>query len=292
MISGSVLTVPHYTAREAGYPAGARFGPRRLAEFEFVWLLAGSAVWTYQPPGSDPPVTEKLAPGTLLLARPGGTDNYVWDQRRRTVHGYLHFDLPEVGPDEVVEWPFVRPARPGGLLDGLCGYLLRLSRQGDPDAEALTTQALSLLVTAFVRGDPPAVDRRLTEGPLAVVVDEVRRRWRDGPRPVSLAELAAATGISTGHLSRRFTAEFGEGLIGALERIRLGRAAVELQRTDRTLARIAAETGFGSPYHLSRRFAAGYGVPPGRFRRTRAEQDALAPIAAAGLMPLWAALQD
>jgi AraC family transcriptional regulator len=292
MISGPVLAIPHYAAREAGYPAGARFGPHRLAEFEFVWLLAGSAVWTYQGPGSDPPVTERLAPGTVLLARPGGTDTYSWDPWRRTVHGYLHFDLPEVAPDEVEEWPFVRSAPPGGLLDGLCGYLLRLSRQGDPDAEALTAQALSLLVTAFVRGDPPDVDRRLTDGPLAAAVEEVRRSWRTGPRPVSLAELAAAAGMSPGHLSRRFTAEFGHGLVGALERIRLGRAAVELQRTDRTLARIAAETGFGSPYHLSRRFAAVYGVPPGRFRRTRAEQDALAPIATAGLMPLWAALRD
>lgn len=31
----------------AVYPPGATFGPRQLEDFEFVWLLQGTAEWRY-----------------------------------------------------------------------------------------------------------------------------------------------------------------------------------------------------------------------------------------------------
>src|SRR5829696_4168559 len=46
----------------AVYPPGTTFGPRRLEDFEFVWLLQGTAEWRYDEGGIA------LGPSSLLLA--------------------------------------------------------------------------------------------------------------------------------------------------------------------------------------------------------------------------------
>ena len=76
-----------------------------------------------------------------------------------------------------------------------------------------------------------------------------------------------------------------------LELVRLSRAAVLLQRSNASLAEVADATGFANAYHLSRRFRAAYGVPPGRFRRTLPGADPLGPVREAGLLPLAQALR-
>src|SRR5215203_2036804 len=86
------------------YPPGATFGPRRLEDFEFVWLLQGTAEWRYGQGGIA------LGPSSLLLGRPGMTDSFLWDRNRPTRHGYLHFQLderPATLPDPA-RWPLVR----------------------------------------------------------------------------------------------------------------------------------------------------------------------------------------
>ena len=40
----------------AGYPPGACYGPRTLADFELVWLVAGSARWRSVGGGRGSPV--------------------------------------------------------------------------------------------------------------------------------------------------------------------------------------------------------------------------------------------
>jgi AraC family transcriptional regulator len=69
------------------------------------------------------------------------------------------------------------------------------------------------------------------------------------------AELAAAAGVSSGHLFRVFRAEFGCGPARALEVVRLARSAATLQRSKASLAAVAAQHGFANAYHFSRRFS-------------------------------------
>jgi hypothetical protein len=52
----------------ATYPPGATYGPRRLLDWEFVWLLEGNATYLRAARGIE---TESPAPqGTLVLCRP------------------------------------------------------------------------------------------------------------------------------------------------------------------------------------------------------------------------------
>lgn len=291
MTSDVSRATPKYAARVAHYPPGSPFGPRMLRDYELVWILSGSATWEYRHPQLPAPVRHAVRPGDVLIARAGGTDSYAWDERRTSSHAYIHFDVPDLDPS-AERWPLVRATGQDDVVWALCGYLLELSDRDDREVLAATQRALVVLLEAFVGRRSATPDRRLADGPIGAALSHVRRVWRtDGLKIVPLEELAATAGLTVGHLSRLFSQAFGHGLSASLELVRLGRAAIELQRSNLTLDEIARHAGFANPYHFSRRFSHAYGIPPGRFRRI-ADTDALAPLTAAGLMPLWNVLQE
>lgn len=84
---------------------------------------------------------------------------------------------------------------------------------------------------------------------------------------LDLDDLAAIACFSPFHFHRLFVAVTGETVAEAVRRLRLHRAAVELNRSQRTLGRIAARAGYGSVAAFTRAFAAAYGTPPGAYRR-------------------------
>src|SRR5918998_6357912 len=92
----------------ADYPPGADFGPRELHDFEFVWVLRGSAVWTVRQRPAAAPVDCLLRPGTLALARAGTVDSYHWDDDMGTTHAYVHFAMDPAGLVSTAGWPATR----------------------------------------------------------------------------------------------------------------------------------------------------------------------------------------
>ncbi len=279
------LVTARFLPQVAEYPAGAVFGPRRLGDYEIVWLLEGSARWEVTHPGG---VREEhvLRPGTLVLARPGDVDRYEWSPDGRSRHAYLHFtgELPPAAP--LVS---SRPLAGNEPMAALVAHLQRIATTGGVQCIERVDAVLSLVLDLFLEGPPddaPAVDPRVLPA-----VDLVRREWAvHGLGLVAVGRLAAACGMSAGHFSRTFRAAVGASPAAALELVRLARAATLLQRANAGLTAVARDCGFADAYHLSHRFVAAYGVPPGRFRALRPEPDPLAPLDAAGLRGLWGAL--
>ena len=274
------------------YHPGATFGPRRLADHEFVWLLSGSARWTPRKDPGDAPQEVVLVPGQLLLAPAGTIDYYQWDAQQPSRHAWVHFDVTDpAGLDDHPAWPLVRSLTDSPLLGALSDHLLGLAGQQSTDARQRSAQLIALLLDLFVCEPVEAPPARLPAH-LHAALSEVRRTWHDeGMRIVEVDELAAAAGVSGGHLFRLFRQQYGCGPAHALELVRLSRAAVMLQRSNATLDEVAAECGFANPYHFSRRFRASYGVPPGRYRRTSPTADPLGPVRAAGLLPVAQVLE-
>ena len=275
----------------ADYPRGATYGPRRLQDYEFVWVLRGAAVWTVHDHSTAtepaPPRTLLLNPGQLALARAGTVDSYQWDPSKASSHAYVHFavaspaELPS--PDT---WPATRSLMDVPILGAICGYLLDLAGQQSELARARSDELVRLLLDLFVTG-PFDEPRPSLPDSLVAVTDHVRQVWDvDGMRIVEVAELAGAAGLSPGHLFRLFRTRFGCGPARALELLRLARAAALLQRSNATLDEVARQTGFANAYHFSRRFAAVYGSPPGAFRSRSLPVDPLSPVRSAGLLPL------
>ncbi|MGW1680180.1 GlxA family transcriptional regulator [Saccharopolyspora sp. NPDC002376] len=87
-------------------------------------------------------------------------------------------------------------------------------------------------------------------------------------RPLTLADIAAAAGMSSRTLSRHFQAETGQSPIQWLAGVRIRHAQELLEITDYTIDRIAAQAGFPSPSNFRAQFTQTVGVNPGAYRTT------------------------
>ncbi|MEP9397127.1 GlxA family transcriptional regulator [Mesorhizobium sp. KR2-14] len=80
--------------------------------------------------------------------------------------------------------------------------------------------------------------------------------------PYTVAELAQRMGINKRQLERRFQAALQTSPMAACTMIRLEHARFLVQQSDRSIASIAAESGFCDASHLSRAFRKRFGETP------------------------------
>jgi AraC family transcriptional regulator len=268
------------------FPPGATFGPRMLHDYEFVWVLRGSATCTIEAPGH---LSRRfvLAPGRLLLSQPGMTDEYRWTTDAVSQHAYVHFSLVTDPPAATrFGWPLTQVLTADDPMASVCRYLAWLPSSNDPRAASAIRTSIEFLLHLFVVGPMPVADSDVSRH-VNRIADWLSSRWRaGGVGPVGVAELASGVGLSPGHLSRICRAEFGVGPAEVVELLRLGRAAVLLQRSNLSVAQVADACGFVDPFHFSRRFRRAYGIPPRTFRAAGERGFDVAPLARAGLLPL------
>lgn len=93
--------------------------------------------------------------------------------------------------------------------------------------------------------------------------------WRHLDEPLLLDRLAEEACFSRFHFHRLYRNLMGETVMESRQRMLLHRAAGELGRADKPLARIAARAGFASSAAFIRAFAGRYGETPGRYRQRR-----------------------
>lgn len=110
---------------------------------------------------------------------------------------------------------------------------------------------------------PPARDRLPPARYLMRAKDLVDARYSE---PITVADLAAAAGLSRAHFSRTFTRTFGESPRAYLQTRRLERAAALLRHTDRSVADICVMVGLQSVGSFTTSFARAYGMPPAAYR--------------------------
>jgi len=264
------------------FPPGATFGPRRLDDFELVWVLSGSASCTIHLPVEEPdkePDDEsgerrrfELRPGMLLLSRPGMTDTYRWRDDGPSRHAYVHFSLNPPSLDErrltgsAQAWPLLRTLTADDPLEALCRYLTWLPSAPEQSREDAVAATVALVVQLFVDGPLP----QARPGPrqhVAGIGAWLGARWQQrGVGPVPVAELAAGVGLSAGHLSRICRAEWSIGPAELVEQLRMSRAASLLRRSNLGVAEVARACGYVDPFHFSRRFRRCFGVAPREFR--------------------------
>jgi AraC-like DNA-binding protein len=254
------------TPSMADYPAGARMAPRVIDDFEFVWMLRGQARFVTE----DAEVA--LAPGRLLLVPAGVRHSFVWDERRSSRHGYVHFDPERLGVGVAAEVRS-RAMTQHDPLGGLCAYLLWLGQEQADVWEQRANRALRFLLELFTAEPMPSDELRVVlPPPLSAAVELLRREWSQMPlRRVTVGELASAAHVSRSYLNRLFRTSFGMSAAAALERLRCSRAETLLARTDMTIGSIAHQCGFADLYHFSHRFIRLYQVPPSRFREGGSE---------------------
>ncbi|WP_071659408.1 AraC family transcriptional regulator [Streptomyces humi] len=88
----------------------------------------------------------------------------------------------------------------------------------------------------------------------------------DPGAPHTVGTLAARVALSPSRFAHLFTRQTGVPPMRALREARLRHAARLLESTDLTVERVAAASGFPSPFHFNRVFRESHGVPPGAYR--------------------------
>ncbi|GAB2758576.1 hypothetical protein GCM10027072_66110 [Streptomyces bullii] len=88
----------------------------------------------------------------------------------------------------------------------------------------------------------------------------------DPGAPHTVRSLAEGVALSPSRFAHLFTQQLGQSPMRALREARLRHAARLLESTDLPVERVAAASGFASPFHFSRLFRARYGMPPGAYR--------------------------
>jgi AraC-like DNA-binding protein len=93
--------------------------------------------------------------------------------------------------------------------------------------------------------------------------------YNNPKHPWTVANLAAAAGISRATFARRFTALVGEPPIAFLTAWRVALAADLLETSEATIAAVAHRVGYSTPFALSAAFKRVNGVSPAAYRARR-----------------------
>jgi AraC family transcriptional regulator, arabinose operon regulatory protein len=153
--------------------------------------------------------------------------------------------------------PLRDPQRTAGLIEDAMVSLDAVSSPGG---------AIEAAGTAWKLLSQIAADRLRPErgAPLE------RAMWLIAERPereLTVADLAAAVGVSPSRLHALFRMATGGGVIAYQTGLRMAAARRLLDASDHTITEIAHRVGYTDPYYFSRRFRHEHGVSPTGFRR-------------------------
>ena len=156
-------------------------------------------------------------------------------------------------------------------LPPLVAWVAAEVARAEPGQEAVLDRLLDLLVVAALRGwladqgdAAPGWYRAHRDPVVGPALRLLEARLAD---PWTVASLAAAVGVSRATLARRFTDLTGEPPMAALTARRLALAADLLADPQLTLAAVARQVGYATPFSLSAAFSRATGVSPAEHRR-------------------------
>lgn len=192
--------------------------------------------------------------------------------------------LGPLAPDALLSWrshplllPFVRGAAVGGQRLRVpdrerptwwmhfCALERELRARRDGYAVAASAHLALLLVWAARLAGDVVGDLKIRDEPLlAEVFKVIEDGYGDG---ISLKDVAAAVGLTPGHLTTVVRRKTGRTVQDWILERRLAQARRLLVESDATVAQVGRLVGFSDPVYFSRVFRRAHGTTPLRWRR-------------------------
>jgi AraC-like DNA-binding protein len=193
----------------------------------------------------------------------------------RFVCGYLTFDPLLCGPILESLPPMlkvnIRTDRSGHWLEQSILHLLEEAASNRAGSDAMLAKLSEALfvdtLRRYVTGLPDQTTGWLAGARDVVVGKSLALLHRRAHHPWTIAELAAAVGVSRSALVARFTRYLSDPPMAYLTGWRLRLAAQALTSSPKGVADIAAAVGYESEAAFNRAFKRAFGLPPARYRR-------------------------
>jgi AraC family transcriptional regulator, arabinose operon regulatory protein len=247
------------------YGPGTSLGPRSTIEYEFVRILRGHVIWTYDGESHE------LKPGTFILSQPGHQEHFRWDVAGKTQHDHIHFkcgELPLQFPEQKA-WPRIKNVQAEDILHALFQHIVDLNRSIHPQRFPLMQKTVEQMLSFWVLDLHHFEDRGFKDfsPPVQRVMDNVHSLWRGGVlKPPSLEEMIAIALVSRSSFVRSFQEECGQSPSKYFEQLRLHLGRLYLLETNRTMEDIANILGYQNPFHFSKNFKGCFELSPREFR--------------------------
>jgi AraC family transcriptional regulator len=158
----------------------------------------------------------------------------------------------------------------GGALAWIGERLLReLHDDADDDGAALIIEGLLLEMLGQASRDSARAPSTNGSAALRRVRELLHAHYRE---PLSLADLAQATGRHPVYLATAFRRTYGETVGDCIRRLRIEHASRALTQSDAALADVALDAGFANQSHFTRAFKRATGTTPAEYRRLNPRQ--------------------
>jgi transcriptional regulator GlxA family with amidase domain len=204
--------------------------------------------------------------GSVILARAG-----LLSGRRMTVHWEHAAELAERFPDLVIERRlFVidrdRVTCGGGTAPTDLMHALIARDHGQPFAKLVSDWFLHTDVR-MAAAPQRALSADLSRNAPAAVAEAVAAMENHVADPLTLAQLALMSGVSSRHLNRLFQETFGLSAISYYRQLRLDVGRRLVTGSSLKIAEIAEATGFASVSHFSNQYTRQFNQRPRRARQ-------------------------
>ncbi len=150
-------------------------------------------------------------------------------------------------------------------LNALADWLAEVAP--DPTQAETAHRLLDLILAITAKAGPLEENPDAGAAFIRRLAPAIRLIQSDPARPLGVAEAARACNLTPSYFSRLFKARMRMGFADYLQGHRLNLAAEIIASTDLPIAQVAYRVGIASPAHLSRSFAARFGMSPREYRR-------------------------
>lgn len=230
------------------YDRPTLLGPRIQSHLQLVYVHQGEMSVTVDRK------SHALAEGEAILLIPGGQELFQFARNAPTHHGWCQVCFPNY---EVAVLDKLRKVQPVLNLSELMKTLIGtfppfiLSRTDETTRQIFRNLVESVILdhlarAGFFEGSDP-----MMPAPLQRACNLAHSQLQ---APLTLDQLAKASGVSQTHLIRLFRNHFQQTPIEWLWQLRLRHGKSLLEQSGLKIEEIAYRCGFQNPYHFSRRF--------------------------------------